>query len=109
MADPPAATPSTADLLARAAGVRRASDDTGVALVDHSARQDIADRAHFAATVSSVFLICLPVALVVLLVLSFMRADAATEAVKAVVEILKSVLLPIMTLVLGYYFARAKG
>lgn len=95
-----------ADALLQAASVQAREAET---LADTATRQDISDRAQLAATVSSVFLLCLPASLLALLVLSFVRADSAAEAVKAIVEILKSVLLPIVTLVLGYYFARGRG
>jgi hypothetical protein len=62
--------------------------------------------AALAATVVRVFLVCLPLGLVALLVLSVIWAESAPEAARGIVEILKTVLLPVVTLVLGYVFGR---
>ena len=101
--------PDIAAVLGRANALAARSNSTDQTLADAATRQDISDRAQLAATVSTVFLICLPVSLLALLVLSFVRAEAAAPAVAAIVELLKAVLLPIVTLVLGYYFARGRG
>lgn len=96
------------ELLRRVGTQERRISEAAETIADSAARQDISDRAQLAATVSMVFLVCLPVSLLVLLILAF-RAESATAAVSGVVEILKSVLLPVVTLVLGYYFARGRG
>lgn len=74
-----------------------------------SARPDVSDRARLAATVSAVFLFSLPVAVIALLLLNLIQSSAAAEAVTGIVEIRKSVLLPIVTRVLGYHFARGRS
>ena len=112
MALPPAPqepTPSVADIEALANQLDQRARSATEEISAASARQDVSDRARLAATVSTVFLFCLPVAIIALLVLSFVQQASAAEAVKGIVEILKSVLLPIVTLVLGYYFARGRN
>lgn len=64
------------------------------------------DRSYITRTVMAALRYGLPITVVLLLVLSWLEPAAAPEAIKAVVEIFKSVLLPVMTLVLGYYFGR---
>jgi hypothetical protein len=72
-------------------------------------RQDDPTAA-LAATVVRVFLVCLPLGLLALLVLSIIWAESAAEAARGIVEVLKTVLLPVVTLVLGYAFGRqARG
>ena len=53
-------------------------------------------------------MVTLPLAELALLVLSFVSSDAAGDAIEAITDLLKSVLLPIVTLVLGYCFGRGK-
>ena len=101
--------PSSEELLRRAAGLAVDAKAADSGLADLAARQDISDRAQLAATVSTVFLISVPASLLLLILLSFVQSGSANAAVGAIVEILKSVLLPIVTLVLGYYFARGRN
>jgi hypothetical protein len=67
--------------------------------------QEARDRSHVTATVMAVFLVTLLVSLGALLVGGLVGGGWATIA-PHVVDILKSVVLPVVTLVLGYYFGR---
>ena len=64
------------------------------------------DRSHITRTVMDVLRWGLPTAILLLLLLALLDPSSSSESIKAVVEIFKAVLLPIMTLVLGYYFGR---
>ena len=64
------------------------------------------DRSHITRTVMDVLRWGLPAAILLLLLLAVLEPSSSSESIKAGVEIFKAVLLPIMTLVLGYYFGR---
>jgi type VI protein secretion system component VasF len=87
---------------------RERVEEAGVSISDRSAGREIEDRSLIASTVTTVFLVALPLALSFLFVLSFFQ-NANQDAIAAIADILKSVLMPIMTLVLGYYFGRGRG
>ncbi len=87
---------------------RDRAEEAEVSIADRSAGREIEDRSLIASTVTTVFLVALPLALTFLFMLSFFE-NANQGAIAAITDILKSVLMPIMTLVLGYYFGRGRG
>lgn len=93
-------------MLSEAKAETDAASTKGQELAEVIARQELDDRTLITRTVTTVFFVAVPLSILVLLVLSFFSKEAAPEAIKATADILKSVLLPIMTLVLGYYFGR---
>jgi hypothetical protein len=76
-------------------------------IADRAAGREIEDRSNIAGTVMTVFLLALPLSILFLFILSFLE-NANKDAIAAIADILKSVLMPIMTLVLGYYFGRGR-
>ncbi len=81
----------------------------GDTIAEQAARQELGDRALITRTVTTVFFIAVPLSLIALLVLAFVSAASAKDAIAGITDILKSVLLPVLTLVLGYYFGRGRG
>jgi hypothetical protein len=105
-AEPAGPAPATGDLQARLAQKSAEAEDLDAAIERETRRQESRDRSVVTGTILTVFFVAVPLSLVALLLLSFLSKDAAPEAIKATASILKDVLLPIMTLVLGYYFGR---
>lgn len=104
----PSGSETAEDILASLRQKRERVEEVGVSVADRSAGREIEDRSLIANTVTTVFLVALPLALTFLFVLSFVQS-ANQGAIAAIADILKSVLMPIMTLVLGYYFGRGRG
>jgi hypothetical protein len=103
--------PSSSDLEARIeASIQdklSRSKGAGSSIADRAAGREDQDRSNIAGTVMTVFLVAMPLSLLFLFILSF-RENANKEAITTIADILKSVLMPIMTLVLGYYFGRGR-
>jgi hypothetical protein len=98
------------DAIATRAGAEgRRAAEAGQSVADRAARQELDDRTLITRTVTTVFFVAVPGSLVLLLILSVISSASAKDAILAVTDILKSVLLPIVTLVLGYYFGRGRG
>lgn len=104
--------PAPADLagLASAAtSLSGASTAVSESIANQAARRELDDRTRITGVVTTVFFISVPFALLSLLLLALISSASAGAAIAAVTDILKSVLLPIMTLVLGYYFGRGRS
>ncbi len=101
-----AAQSDASRLLETIVGQKQQTAQSSAAAQQSSAQQEDADRTHITRTVMDVFRWAFLLSVPLLIVLSLIMTSAAGEAIKALVDILKSVLLPIVTLVLGYYFGR---
>lgn len=93
-------------LLAEIADSKNRTASTAARAQRTSEQQEADDRSHITRTVMGVLRWGVPITIGMLLLLSWLEPASAPEAIKAVVEIFKTVLLPVMTLVLGYYFGR---
>ncbi len=96
-------------LVGAATALSGASTAVSESIADQATRQELGDRTRITGIVTTVFFIAVPFALLSLLLLALINGAAAGAAIGAVTDILKSVLLPIMTLVLGYYFGRGRA
>jgi hypothetical protein len=99
-------TTDPAELLAQIATDRQRSVAVDERTQRTSEEREAEDRSHITRTLMGTLRWGLPATVVMLLLLAWLDSTAASEAIKAVVEIFKAVLLPVITLVLGYYFGR---
>lgn len=99
-----------ADIDSQIAAAEQALKQSKQAVEDRNRRQQADDRSHIAKLIVGVF-----VALISILVLSailgmwyFGEWDTIAEPAKFLSAILSSVMLPVVTLVIGYYFGKDK-
>jgi hypothetical protein len=107
--DPPTGQQSEADaraLLEAIAESKQRTDSNAEKARRSNEQQEADDRSPITWTVTRVLGWGVPLTILMLLALAWLEPASAPEAIKAVVEIFKAVLLPVTTLVLGYYFGR---
>jgi len=95
----------TDDLLARIVREREAAERAESDIRRREQAQEIIDRSAITNTVMTVFGLALILCLAILLLAGLISGKWETLG-SAVADILKSVLLPVVTLVLGYYTGR---
>jgi len=103
--DPAGVDAETRALLLEAARKRAEAERADAELEARERERESADRSAITTTVMTVFGLALLGSLVVLLLAGLFSGRWETLA-PSVTDILKPVLLPILTLVLGYYFGR---
>jgi uncharacterized membrane protein len=96
-----------ADIDAQIAAAEQALKQSKQAVDDRNKRQQADDRSHIAKLIVWVFVLLIT-ALVLAVIWRFCDWEKIAEPAKFLSSILSSVLLPVVTLVIGYYFGKER-
>ncbi len=106
-AEQPVQPPSPPDSrIQRIAEVERAVDQSSTAVADIPSRADF-DRSRIALIVMSVYAGVLGLVLLLLIVRGCQNTEQWGDVTKEAGDLIKTAILPIVTLILGYYFGKS--